>query len=88
MKTVFTVSFERDLKRTQDKRVRAAVLEMISRMEAANRPAEIAGLKRLRAGDNCYRLRIGDYRIGLVITENVAKFVRLLHRSEIYRFFP
>ncbi|WP_201279130.1 type II toxin-antitoxin system RelE/ParE family toxin [Leptolyngbya iicbica] len=35
-----------------------------------------------------YRIRIGNYRIGLKVTDQEVIFVRLLHRREIYRFFP
>jgi mRNA interferase RelE/StbE len=46
------------------------------------------GLKKLKTGMAYYRLRIGDYRLGMVIEGDGVKFVRLLHRSEIYRYFP
>jgi len=35
-----------------------------------------------------YRIRLGDYRIGLVVNEQTVVFVRFLHRREIYRYFP
>jgi mRNA interferase RelE/StbE len=88
VKTAFTASFEKDLRRIADRRVRASVSEAISEVEAARRPGEIRGLKKLRAGGDYFRLRIGDYRVGLTIEDEVVKFVRLLHRSEIYRYFP
>ena len=34
-----------------------------------------------------YRLKIGDYRIGLEIVNDELIFVRFLHRKEIYRFY-
>ncbi len=37
-----------------------------------------------------YKIRIGDYRIGLQIdvSERLVEFQRVLHRREIYRKFP
>ena len=33
-------------------------------------------------------LRIKDYRIGLYFNEETLYLVRILHRKEIYKFFP
>lgn len=36
-----------------------------------------------------YRIRIGDYRIGLQIeSDNLVYFVAFDHRRDIYRHFP
>ncbi len=38
--------------------------------------------------ENYYKIRIGDYRIGLYIGKNFLEFKRVLHRKDIYRYFP
>ena len=37
-----------------------------------------------------YKIRVGDYRIGLLIdsSEQLVEFQRVLHRRHIYRKFP
>ena len=35
-----------------------------------------------------YKARFGSYRIGVKYLNNVLTFERVLHRKEIYRFFP
>lgn len=47
-------------------------------------------VERLHGHPECYKIRIGDYRIGLLIdpTRRVIEFRRILHRREIYRYFP
>lgn len=35
-----------------------------------------------------FRIRIGEYRIGVVITGNTIVFERFLHRKDIYKYFP
>ncbi len=42
----------------------------------------------MKTGKNYFRIRIGDYRVGIKITGNEILFVRILHRKEIYKFFP
>ncbi|GIK72728.1 MAG: hypothetical protein BroJett021_17160 [Chloroflexota bacterium] len=35
-----------------------------------------------------YRIRVGDYRLGLALEGDTVILVRFLHRKEIYRYFP
>ncbi|NNM95924.1 MAG: type II toxin-antitoxin system RelE/ParE family toxin [Bacteroidia bacterium] len=49
---------------------------------------DIKNLKKLEGHANFYRIRIGDYRIGLHIKENRIQVLRVLNRKEIYRYFP
>jgi len=37
---------------------------------------------------NRYRIRIGDYRVGLEINQDKIEIMRVLHRREFYRYFP
>lgn len=40
-------------------------------------------------GKGCfYKIRIGDYRIGLFLENDFLEFKRVLHRKDIYRYFP
>ncbi len=38
--------------------------------------------------DGYYKARFGNYRIGVKYLNNTLTFERVLHRKEIYRFFP
>ncbi|WP_256973597.1 type II toxin-antitoxin system RelE/ParE family toxin [Nostoc sp. T09] len=49
---------------------------------------KISNIKKLKADGNYYRIRVGDYRIGFAEDEDMITFVRVLHRKEIYRYFP
>ncbi|MGL4377778.1 MAG: type II toxin-antitoxin system RelE family toxin [Microcoleaceae cyanobacterium] len=42
----------------------------------------------MKGDDNAYRLRVGDYRIGFYFDDETITFVRVLHRKDIYRYFP
>jgi mRNA interferase RelE/StbE len=37
---------------------------------------------------NRYRIRVGDYRIGIEISDNSIEIIRTMHRKEFYRYFP
>jgi mRNA interferase RelE/StbE len=64
------------------------IRKIIEQVEAARTFQQIPNLKRLEAAGKYYRIRLGDYRVGLVFAEGTATFVRCLHRREIYRYFP
>jgi mRNA interferase RelE/StbE len=42
----------------------------------------------LKAEGSYYRVRVNDYRIGFTEDEGVITFIRVLHRREMYRYFP
>lgn len=88
MKVEFRTSFERDLRKISQKAVKAQVRAIIEKVEQADSFQQIEDLKKLRGTENYYRIKSGDYRIGVVIQEDRVIFVRFLHRKDIYRYFP
>ena len=88
MRTAFLRSFSRDLKKIKDQAVLDRVQAAIEAIEVADDPGDITGLKKLSGSDSAYRMRIGDYRIGLRLEEENVIFVRCLNRRDLYRFFP
>jgi len=88
MRTAFRTSFTRDLRKVKSQSTRDRVREVIEQVEAAPDPAAISDLKKLTGASNAYRIRIGDYRIGVTIEGDLMEFVRFLHRRDLYRFFP
>ncbi len=85
-----TPAFTRGLRRLRDAALRRRVDSVITEIEAATSLTEIAGVRRVVASASglCYRIRMGQYRLGLAIVGDTVVLVRFLHRSEIYRYFP
>ena len=89
MKVEFRKSFTKDLKKHKtDKSLLERVKQVILEVEGAQDIHRINNLKKLKAQSNHYRIRLGNYRLGLVIESDTARFVRFLHRGDIYRYFP
>ena len=66
-------------------------VEEIAFGEAIKQDPFLAGKTQKLTGYNAYyKIRIGDYRLGLYINvvEQIVEFQRVLHRREIYRKFP
>ena len=88
MKVGFKRSFLKDLDRVRSKDIKKRVKETIERVEQTQTLQGIGNLKKLRGDERYYRIRIGDYRLGLVLEEDTVIFVRFLHRKDVYRYFP
>ncbi|MEO7674779.1 MAG: type II toxin-antitoxin system RelE/ParE family toxin [Pyrinomonadaceae bacterium] len=88
MKTEFRESFLKDLRSIKDKRVLAKIKETIHSVESADIPDDITHLKKIHGARGYFRIRIGDYRIGLKLAGDTFFFVRFMNRKEIYRYFP
>jgi mRNA interferase RelE/StbE len=50
--------------------------------------AESGKIERLKGYKSHYKVRFRSYRVGLKLEDDVVNFERVLHRREIYRFFP
>ncbi|KAM3099913.1 type II toxin-antitoxin system RelE family toxin [Phormidesmis sp. 146-12] len=88
MEVFFRKSFEKDLGKLRDETLLTKIKAQIECVESAETLQDVSNLKKLKGEDNHYRIRIGDYRIGLTADEDIITFVRVLHRKEIYRYFP
>ena len=57
-------------------------------LAAINTLEEISDIKAMKGYSGRYRIRIGDYRIGIEVNGDVIEVMRVLHRREFYRYFP
>lgn len=88
MRVEFRKTFEKDLRKLNDKSLLTKLKEAIESVEQANSLDTITNLKKLKGDDSYFRIRIGDYRVGLFLAGETLLFVRVMHRREFYRYFP
>ncbi|NML64548.1 hypothetical protein HHL22_04955 [Hymenobacter sp. RP-2-7] len=88
MKTTFNRYFLKDLGKLTSAAVKAEVAGVIIAVEQATSLAAIANLKKLKGYKTAYRIRVGDFRIGLVVENGNVEFVRIANRKDIYKLFP
>lgn len=75
MNVSFRSSFARDLNRITDKTLLRRVKESIDAVEHAQSINDLPNLKKLKSSKKYYRLRIGDYPIGLALENDALVFV-------------
>ena len=88
MKIEYLSKFLKDLDKIKSKKAKTAIREVIIEVKSANSIKEINNLKKLTGHNFAYRIRTGQYRIGVFIENEIVQFARVSHRKDIYRLFP
>jgi len=88
MKVEFDSSFHKRLIKIKDRAILEKVKQVILHVEDAKDIQHIHGIKKLEGFKTFYRIRIGDYRIGLELKRDVIWFITIASRKDIYKIFP
>ncbi len=88
MKVHFKRSFLKELKKIKNKRLKNSIYECILQVESVGKVNEIKNIKKLTGYDIYFRIRVGEYRIGIKFERQIVSFVVFEHRKDIYKGFP
>lgn len=88
MKIKYKRQFSKDLDELPTIELKAEVAAVIRTVEAAASLSDVTNVKKLKGYKTAYRIRVGDFRIGLVVENNEVSLVRVINRRDIYRLFP
>ncbi|NJL35771.1 MAG: type II toxin-antitoxin system RelE/ParE family toxin [Leptolyngbyaceae cyanobacterium RM2_2_4] len=81
--------FLKDLKKLKNQPIYQQIYDLVFKtLLDAQSLQDLSGVKALVGTTNQYRLRVGEYRIGLELNKDTLEVVRVLHRREFYRYFP
>jgi len=89
MNILYTKSFSKDLDTIRhESKIKERLLDLIGQIKRVETLSDISGVKKMEGSPGYFRIRLGDYRLGIKVTENNIEMIRFLHRKEIYRRFP
>lgn len=88
MRVKFLSKFNKDLDKLNNRSLKQKVTKIIKDVEYANNIFDIHNIKKLKGDTISYRIRLGDYRIGIYFENNIFEFARIIHRKDIYKVFP
>ncbi len=88
MKVEFSRKFSQDLDKITVKSVKQSLIKIIEFLEKADTLENFPGIKKLKGHRSAYRIRIGDYRLGLFYEKGIILLARFLNRKDIYKSFP
>lgn len=81
-------SYLKSIKKIRNANLLSCLQETIENIEKAETINTILNIKKLTGYLNCYRIKVENYRIGLVVENNIATLVQFQHRKDIYKKFP
>jgi len=84
---LFKESFARDLKAIKQKSILPRIRQVLEAVANAEDLRTIPNIRKLNAPGNYYRIRVGEYRLGISVEENQVNFIRCLDRRDIYDTF-
>ncbi|GIK62071.1 MAG: type II toxin-antitoxin system RelE/ParE family toxin [Ignavibacteriota bacterium] len=89
MKLLIDKSFVKDVEKVSEKKILNKLSSLIRQLENSKTLTELPNVKKIKGYNSFYRIRIGDYRLGLEeIKGNGICLTRFLHRKDIYKYFP
>ncbi|TVP76189.1 MAG: type II toxin-antitoxin system RelE/ParE family toxin [Puniceicoccaceae bacterium] len=88
MEVEYHKSFERDLRRVRDRNLLARVETLLVELVGSESMDPIPNVKVMKGHPDYFRIRIGDYRLGLKRIDGSVKIIRFLSRGDIYRKLP
>ncbi|SOU85665.1 type II toxin-antitoxin system RelE family toxin [Tenacibaculum dicentrarchi] len=99
MNVIYLESLKKDLKKIKDKKLLKNLSAVFIKLEDVDDLLKISSVKKLSGHPDAYRIRIGDYRLGIYYNENklsIARFTevnevsiaRFVKRNDIYKVFP
>ncbi len=89
MKILYAKKFDDDINAIKhDSNIKKQLLEKIQELKHIGSLFDAKKIKKIVGYPDYYRIRIGDYRLGLKVTGDTLELIRFLHRKDIYRRFP
>ncbi len=89
MEVLYRKSFLKDLKKLRNRPEYDRVFQLaFSDFPKSETIRDVTGVKPMRGYLDRYRIRIGNYRVGVEFSSNKVEFMRVLHRRDFYRYFP
>lgn len=88
MKIKIDKSFDKDQRKIRDRNTLLEIIKVIEEVKLVVSINQVQGIKKLKGHKNQYRIKIGNFRIGIIVNTGVVEFIRVLDRKEIYRYFP
>ncbi len=88
MQVVIKSQFEKQLLKLNNQQLSSKIFDLITEISDLRSLSDIANLKKLKGYKTVYRIRVGDYRIGVVFENEILNFAAIGMRKDFYTKFP
>ena len=80
--------FAKDSRKISEVKLLNQLADLIETLQHCESIKDINDIRKLTSFQDYYRIRLGSYRIGLQIKHDEIILIRILHRKDIYTYFP
>ena len=87
MKVDVSNKFLKDFKKAP-KDIQELVYDAYELLDDTDKLEDLTAMKALKGRKGCYRMRLGQWRVGFELDGDIIKLKRLLPRDKIYAVFP
>lgn len=88
MKIEYRKKFLKELARVPTK-TRVNIEEFVfKKLPKSESISDSGKIEQMKGYPSYFKIRFGSYRVGLKIENDTVIFERVMHRKEIYRYFP
>ena len=89
MEVKYKKSFIKDFNKLGDRKDQEAIHQIcFGDVPEISELSEIKNLKKMKGYNQYYRIRKGNFRIGIKFEDDCIIFMRVLKREDIYKYFP
>ena len=88
MKVIYLETLAKDLKKIKDKKLLKSLSEVFINLEEFEDLFQVSNVKKLSGHSDVYRIRVGNYRLGIYYVNNKITVARFVKRNDIYKLFP
>lgn len=85
---IITKKFEKYTQKINDKPTLIILAKLVLDFQKATKWQDISNIKSLVGFKNYYRVRLGDFRVGIEIQNDMVYFLVIAKRNDIYYLFP
>ena len=88
MNVLFSAKFNKDISKIVENDLSERVALVIEDLENAPKLSSVANVRKMSGYSGYFRIRIGDYRLGIYVDNDDVYLHRFAHRKKIYNIFP
>jgi mRNA interferase RelE/StbE len=88
MKIIFLKSFLKDINKIKEPKTARKIEQLIIDLKKVNDIEEVNNIRKLKGYSIAYRIKMGDYRMGIYKELDHIELARFLKREDIYKVFP
>jgi len=88
MEIIYLRQALKDVNKIKNDKLKSKLFDIISDLKLADNLSEIRNAKAMSGHPDAYRIRVGDYRLGIFYADKTVTIARFLKRNDIYNLFP